>query len=174
MIRATGSITCLYETRDVGGALLRLACETTVDGHARHYPVTKKAVEVVLGFPHGCDQDTAVCGPRGVIELSLRPRVVHNCHRCVVLVHRYTGPEVRNQVCHFRSLLSSGSPQPAREQSESAQAHLGVEGLVVPEEELLVHRALAVPDPDGDHVDGECLAGGRDGAALAIGHRLAE
>jgi len=40
---ATGSITCLYETRDVGIALLGLACDTTVDGHARHYPVTKKA-----------------------------------------------------------------------------------------------------------------------------------
>src|SRR5690348_1872187 len=91
-----------YEIRDLGGALLRLACEATVDGHAWHYPVTKNAVETVLGFPYGCDQDAAVCRPRGVIELPLRPRVVHNCHRCVVLAHRYTGPEVRHQVCHFR------------------------------------------------------------------------
>ena len=47
-------------------------------------------------------------------------------------------------------------------------------GVAVPEHELLVHRALAVPDPDGDHVNGERLAGGRDGAALAVRHRLAE
>ena len=50
----------------------------------------------------------------------------------------------------------------------SGHAHLGVEGLVVPEEELLAHRALAVPDPDGDLVDGEDLAGRRGGAALAV------
>jgi hypothetical protein len=111
MIRATGSITRLYESRDLRGALLRLACEASVDGHARHYPVTKKAVEVILGFPYGCDQDAAVCGPRGVIELSVRPRVVHNCRRCVVLLDRCTGPEVPNQVCHFRSFLSTGSPR---------------------------------------------------------------
>jgi hypothetical protein len=39
----------------------------------------------------------------------------------------------------------------------SAQSHLGLKGLVVPEQELLVHPALAVPDPDGDDVDGERL-----------------
>src|SRR5258708_30245408 len=57
-------------------------------GMLGHYAVTKKAVEVVFGFPHGCDQDAAVCGPRGMVELSFRPRVVHDCRRCVVLVHR--------------------------------------------------------------------------------------
>src|SRR4029078_13012887 len=44
----------------------------------------------------------------------------------------------------------------------SGQAGLLVERLVVPEEELLVHDAALVPDPDGGHVDGVRLAGRGD------------
>jgi hypothetical protein len=43
-----------------------------------------------------------------------------------------------------------------------------------PEHGLLIHRALAVRDPDGDHVQGERLARERDRAARAVGHRLGE
>jgi hypothetical protein len=46
---------------------------------------------------------------------------------------------------------------------EATSYMAGEKGLVVPEEDFLVHGALAVPDSNSDHVDGERLAGGRDG-----------
>ena len=43
-----------------------------------------------------------------------------------------------------------------------------------PKEELLVHRAPVVPDRDCSLVKSKRLAGGRNGAALAVRHRLGE
>jgi len=67
MIRATGSITRLYESRDLGGALLRLACEASVDGHARHYPVTKNNLTAVTGVMTGTFTQPMPDGKGGTI-----------------------------------------------------------------------------------------------------------
>ena len=59
--------------------------------------------------PHSGDQDPAVGGSGGVIDLPLGKASgrVHHRHRRVVLILGRAGPEVRDQVCH-RSILSVG------------------------------------------------------------------
>src|SRR5215204_6030848 len=42
-----------FEVGNLSGALLRLALEASLDGHAGHERVADEAVGVLLGIPHG-------------------------------------------------------------------------------------------------------------------------
>src|SRR5450756_1631428 len=62
---------CRRQVDDLGGALLGLACEAPLDGHARHQLLMQEAVRVLLGLPHGRDQDSALGRSRRVVDLPL-------------------------------------------------------------------------------------------------------
>ncbi len=55
---------------DLGRALLRLARKAPLDGHVRQQRVLDEAVGLLLGLPHGGDEDASVCRPSGVVGLS--------------------------------------------------------------------------------------------------------
>src|SRR3954470_18569722 len=90
---------------DLGRALLRLARKAPLDGHARQQLVLDEAVGLLLGLPHGGDEDASVCRPSGVVGLSLgqTSRRVHRRNACLVLIHGCARAEMRQQVCHVVS-----------------------------------------------------------------------